>query len=219
VSSPCEPDTAKGEKFAREIGCAKVYDHYQALLDDPEVDAVLTAVPVGLNSQVLLDAILAGKHVLAEKPITATLEEGRRILRACRDTAKGVAIAENFRYREDVAKARELIAGGAIGDVSCFQMSTRYDVAAQFRRPWFEKGTWRHNPAYSGGMIADTSIHAISSLRDILGEVKEVYAQVLHTSASTEGSDCLLAQLTMTNCSVGQYLACYTAKVAEESVF
>lgn len=210
---------AKAEELAQEIGCAKVYDHYQALLDDPEVDAVLTAVPVALNSQVLIDAILAGKHVLAEKPIAATLVEAQAVLRACKNTSKVVAIAENFRYREDVAKARELIAGGAIGGVSCFQMSTQYDVSTAFRRPWFESGTWRHTPTYPGGMITDTSIHAISSLREILGEVKELYAQVLHTSSVTEGSDSVVAQLTMTNGAVGHYLACYTAKVAKESVF
>lgn len=207
----------KAQDFAREIKCTKVYDHYQDLLDDPEVDAVLTAVPIALNSQVLTDVILAGKHVLAEKPIAATLAEAQAVLCACKNTGKVVAIAENFRYREDVAKARELISEGAIGDVSCFQMSTRYDMANESRRRWFESGTWRHSPTYPGGMITDTSIHMISSLRQILGEVRELYAQLLHTSSSIEGPDGVVGQVTMTSGAVGQYLACYTAKVAKES--
>lgn len=189
--------------FAREIGCTDVYSHYQALLDNPSVEAVLTAVPIGLNSQVLIDAIVAGKHVLAEKPIAATPSEAVAVLRACKDSAQVIGIAENFRYREDVAKARDLITRGAIGDVFCFRMSTTYDVATEFRRAMFEKGTWRHSPTYPGGMITDTSIHVISSLRAILGEVKYVYAQALEASEFKRGPDCLLAQLTLTNGAVG----------------
>jgi predicted dehydrogenase len=210
---------AKVEDFARAIGGAKVYDDYRALLDDSGVNAILTAVPVQLNAQILIDSVRAGKHVLAEKPIAATPAEAREALRACKNSRKVIAIAENFRYREDVNKARAIIAGGEIGDVYCFQITTKYDVGTEFRRAWFEKGTWRHSPVYPGGMFTDTSIHMISSLRDMLGEVKELYAQVLDTSPATEGPDCLVTQITMSNGAVGQYLACFSAKVAKETVF
>lgn len=208
---------AKAEEFAREIGCARVYDDYRALLAAPEVDAVLIAVPIELNFRILTDAILAGKHTLAEKPITATPSEARAVLRTCKNSAKVIGIAENFRYREDVIKARETIAAGKIGRVHCFQMTTKFDKATEFRRAWFQEGTWRHRPTYPGGMITDTSIHMVSSLRDILGEVDEVYAQVLHGSRATEGPDCLLAQFTLITGVVGHYLACYSAKVIKES--
>jgi len=210
---------AKAELFAKPIGTVKVYDDYRALLEDPEVEAVLTAVPVQVNAPILIDAIRADKHVMAEKPIAATLSEAREVLCYCKESRKVIAIAENFRYREDVIRAHEVIAGGEIGDVYCFQMVTRYDVLTNFRRPWFEKGTWRHDPSYPGGMISDTGVHVISSLHDILGEVKELYAQVLDTSSATKGPDTLLVQLTMSNGAVGHYLACYSAKVVDESVF
>lgn len=210
---------AKAENLAREIGGAKVYDQYKALLDDPEIDAVLISVPVELNAPVLIDAILAGKHVLAEKPIAASPEEALKVLCACIHRDKVIGIAENFRYREDVAKARDLIVGGELGDVYGFKMSTQYDMEAEFRRTWFAEGTWRHSPTYPGGMITDTSIHMISSLRDILGEVREVYAQELNASLTTKSPDFFAAQFTMTNGAIGQYLACFSAKVAKENVF
>src|SRR5579872_1610742 len=68
---------SKAENLAREIGGAKVYVDYHELLDDPEVDAVFTCVPVAVNGKVLIDAIHSGKHVLAEKPIAATADEAR----------------------------------------------------------------------------------------------------------------------------------------------
>ena len=211
---------AKAEQFARETGGPKVYDDYRALLDDTEVEAVLIAVPIQLSAQVEVDAILSGKHVMAEKPIAAIPEEAREVLRACKDSRQVIAIAENFRYREDVIKAREIIAGGEIGDVYCFQMATKYDVLTEFRRPWFEKGTWRHSPPHPGiSMISDCGVHVISSLRDILGEVKELYAQMLDTTPAIEGPDSILVQLTMCDNAVGHYLACYSAKVIKETVF
>jgi predicted dehydrogenase len=211
---------AKAEQFAREISGAEVYDDYRALLDRPEVEAVLIAVPIEFGAQVFIDAMDAGKHVLAEKPIAATVAEARQILQASKRASGVLAIAENFRYREDVVKAREIITAGEIGDVFCFQIVTKFDLLTDFRRPWFEKGTWRHSPSHPGiSMISDMGVHVISSLRDILGEVSELYAQMLDTAAATEGPDCMLVQLTLSSHAVGHYLACYSAKVVKETVF
>ena len=176
-------------------------------------------MPVQINATILLDAIRADKHVIAEKPIAATPLEAQEVLQACQGTRKVIAIAENFRYREDVKKTREIMASGEIGEVYSFQMATKFDMLTDFRRPWFEKGTWRHRPVFPGGMISDTGVHIISSLRDILGEVNDLYAQVLHTAPTTEGPDTLLAQLTMRNGALGHYMACYSAKVVKETVF
>src|SRR5579864_8222372 len=66
---------AKAEQFAAEISGAKVYDDYRAVLDDASIEAVLVAVPIEFGAQVFVDAIAAGKHVLAEKPIAATIAE------------------------------------------------------------------------------------------------------------------------------------------------
>lgn len=210
---------AKADDFAREIEGGKVYENYQDLLHDANVDAVLIAVPIELNSRILTDAILAGKHVLAEKPIAVAVPEAQAVLRACKATTKVIAIAENFRYREDIAMAREVIARGEIGKVCCFSITTKYDAGNDFRRRWFAKGTWRQNPAFAGGMITDSGVHTISSLHDIFGNVQQVFAQIMHTSPLTEGPDGVLAQFTMSSGAVGHFLACYTAKVSEESVF
>ena len=106
----------RSELVARTVGGARVFDHYRDLLADPEVDAVLIAVPIEINHSVLIDAIGAGKHVLAEKPIAGTVEKARVVLGTA-STDAIVAIAENYRYRRDLAKAKEILASGLIGDV------------------------------------------------------------------------------------------------------
>lgn len=219
VAAVANRTRAKAEELAGEIDGVKVYENYADLLHDANVDAVLIAVPIELNARILTDAIVASKHVLAEKPIAAALPEARAVLRACSTTTKVVAIAENYRYREDVAMAREVIGRGEIGKVSCFSITTKYDAGNEFRRRWFENGMWRQNPAFAGGMITDSGIHTISSLHDVFGSVQQVFAQILHTSPLTEGPDGVLAQFTMSSGAVGHFLACYMAKVSEESVF
>lgn len=209
---------ASAEAMAHEIGGVRVHDDYRALLEDPAVEAVLTSVPVELNGRVLTDAVRAGKHVLAEKPLAATLEEARDVMDACRGSAGVVAIAENFRYREDVVRAHELVTAGELGQVYGFKMTTLYDIGAEPRRKWFAEGTWRHKSAFPGGMITDTGVHMISSLRDILGEVGGVYAQALNVTARTTGPDFCAAQFTMKSGAVGQFLASFAAKVARETV-
>lgn len=209
---------ASAEAMAQEFGGVRVHDDYRALLEDPAVEAVLTSVPVELNGRVLMDAVRADKHVLAEKPLAATLEEAREVMDACRGSARVVAIAENFRYREDVGRAHELVKSGELGQVYGFKMSTQYDIGAEPRRKWFAEGTWRHKPAFSGGMITDTGVHMISALRDILGEVGGVYAQARNVSGTTAGPDFYAAQFTMRSGAVGHFLASFAAKVTRETV-
>ena len=81
---------------------------------DPNVDAVLTAVPIELNGSVLFAAIESGKHVLAEKPIADTARAARRILKACSRHETVVAVAENYRYRGDIIKASQVLKQGEI---------------------------------------------------------------------------------------------------------
>lgn len=108
--------------FAKSVGSPKFGCDYRELLSDREIDAVLIAVPIEFNATVLIDAVNAGKHVLAEKPIAATRREALRVLKTCSKSNRVVAIAENFRFRGDLRRARELLQEWAIGDVFAFQL-------------------------------------------------------------------------------------------------
>jgi len=158
----------KAEAVAQQVKGARVYDHYRDLLADPEVDAVLIAVPIEVNHSVLIDAMRSGKHVLAEKPLAATPEQGLAVLDTPAPNSV-VAIAENFRYRRDLAKAREILAQGLIGEVFAFQLSVKFHLDAEVRRGWTER-PWRRDPKYPGGFLLDAGVHPVSFLRDLLGK-------------------------------------------------
>lgn len=211
-------DAGRTEAFARETGIGRVYADYRTLLREPGIDAVLTAVPIELNGRVLLEAMRAGKHVLAEKPIAENPAEARCVLRESRGRRRKILIGENFRYRRDLAKAKELIARGAVGKPFAFQMSVKFDVDAKMRRRWISRG-WRKEARHRGGMILDGGVHPVAAVRDILGEIVELNAKVLDNSRVIGGPDSLLMQVQMASGVVGQCFFCYTSKEEREISF
>lgn len=208
-------DRREAQSFAREAGISRVYNDYRQLLRDQEVEAVLTAVPIELNGTVLLDAIRAGKHVLAEKPIAATLRQARAIVRESARRRQVVLIGENFRYRRDLATAKDLIGRGAIGTVFAFQLTVKFDLGAKVRQRWISRG-WRKQARHIGGFVLDAGIHPVAALRDVLGEVSELSAHVLDTSSLINGPDSALMQVRMASGAVGHCFFSYTVKEQRE---
>jgi len=206
----------RAKAFAAGVKIARVHTTYEELLADSAVDAVLVAVPIELNGRVLLDALHAGKHVMAEKPIAATLDEAYMIVREADGRSQVCLIAENFRYRLDLAQMRSLVDSGAIGNVIAFQLKVNFDVTAAARQPWISRG-WRHYGRHAGGFVLDAGVHPIAALREVLGEVSEVYAQTLNSSSLVHGPDSILMQVRMKSGVPGHCFFCYTAKEAREN--
>jgi predicted dehydrogenase len=208
-------DRREAQSFAQEAGIPSIYDDYRQLLKDKGVDAVLTAVPIELNGPVLLDAIRAGKHVLAEKPIAATPGQARAIVTESTRRQQVVLIGENFRYRRDLLMARDLIRGGTIGTVFAFQLTVKFDLGAKARQRWISRG-WRKQARHPGGFVLDAGVHPVAALRDVLGEVSELSAHVLDTSSLINGPDSALMQVRMTSGAVGHCFFSYTVKEQRE---
>jgi predicted dehydrogenase len=215
VVAVCRRNYHEAKAFARESGVAKIYTDYHDLLNDSDVDAVLIAVPIELNGSILLDAIRAGKHILAEKPIAATRNQARRILAESARSRQVVLIGENFRYRREIAKAKDLIQKGKIGRIFAFQLNVKFDISAKARALWISR-SWRKQAEHPGGFILDAGVHPVAALREILGGVRDLSAQLLDTSLVIKGPDSLLMQVRMMNGAVGQCFFCYTAKEQRE---
>lgn len=107
----------KVNEFKDRFGFQKVYVGYDALLADPEVQAVYVPLPNHLHYEWVLKAIDAGKHVLCEKPMALTALEAEEMFRAAK--RKGVLLAEAYAYLHSpyIASLREVIDSGSIGEV------------------------------------------------------------------------------------------------------
>ncbi len=126
LAAVCDLDAARGREAAARFGCRAVAD-YRELLADPAVDAVSLVLPDDSHLEASKAAIAAGKHILLEKPLAATLADGRAICEAARGYGCTFMVGHTLRFDPRHTMARDSIVAGEIGDlvhVSCRRNST-----------------------------------------------------------------------------------------------
>jgi len=155
---------ASAARFAGEHGIAPEHAHgsYEALLADPEVEAVYIATPHPEHIEWVVKAAEAGKHVLCEKPAGLNHAEAMVMIQAARRA--GVLFMEAFMYRchPQTAKIVELVRGGAIGDVKLVQAAFGF-------RSEYNPGSRLWSNALGGGGILDVGCYPVSFARLIAG--------------------------------------------------
>jgi len=157
--------------YAHRHGVPRWYDDAQALIDDPEVDAVYVATPPGSHLAYTLAAAKAGKPVYVEKPMARSAAECERMIAACRVAEVPLYVAYYRRALPRFLQVKELLAAGAIGEVR-FVSSTQYQPAPQAA----EDGgvPWRLQPEQSGGgLFFDLASHTLDLLDFLLGPIAE----------------------------------------------
>jgi predicted dehydrogenase len=121
VAAIASRDSALGARVAAELGIPTAHGSYEALLADPEVEAVYIPLPNHLHASWAIAAMEAGKHVLCEKPLAMTAADAERMI-AVAERA-GVRLMEAFMYRlhPSWVAVRELVASGRIGRLTAVQ--------------------------------------------------------------------------------------------------
>ncbi|MFJ1760868.1 Gfo/Idh/MocA family protein [Amycolatopsis sp. NPDC088138] len=142
----------RAAEFAAEFGGAAVTG-YRNLLERDDVDAVYVPLPTGLHHDWVRQALEAGKHVLAEKPLATNLAEAAELVELARRNR--LLLRENlmFLHHSQHAAVRELVAGGEIGDLR--------SIAAVFGHPALPDGDVRYRPELGGGCLLDVGVYPI----------------------------------------------------------
>jgi predicted dehydrogenase len=117
VAFVCDLDPAKLSPLAGQYPNLITTRDYQEVLNDPAVDAVVIATPVSTHRRLALDALRAGKHVLVEKPLAATTATAQEIADAARACGRVLMVGHTFIYNPAVAKVKELIDRGTLGEI------------------------------------------------------------------------------------------------------
>jgi predicted dehydrogenase len=168
---------------------------YKELLDSKDIDAILIAVPDHWHKQVVVDAVTAGKDVYCEKPMSHNPADGLEMVAAATKTDRIVQIGAQRTSSVLCAKAKELIAQGAIGDLNMVEMTLgRNDPTGAWEYPpppdlspqtldwdtWlgtapkkafdpFAFARWRCWKEYGTGVAGDLMVHLISGMQFVLG--------------------------------------------------
>ena len=156
-------DEAKAMEAAEEHGIPRWYGSYDALLKDPDIDAVINPLPNSMHCEWTIKAAEAGKHILCEKPLAVTLDEARRMIDAAKASNVVLVEAVTVRWNPHLRKARELIGEGAIGHVTSLHSAISHNVAEPH-------GNIRFSPELAGGSLLDVGFYAVCACRFVLGE-------------------------------------------------
>jgi predicted dehydrogenase len=161
VTAIASRDAEKAHETAARLGIARSHGSYEALLTDPEIDAIYNPLPNHLHVPWSIHAAEAGKHVLCEKPIALSVAEARELIRA-RD-AHRVKIGEAFmaRTHPQWLRVKELVDSGAIGE-----LRTIAGFFSYFNR---DPQNIRNRPEMGGGALMDIGCYPITLSRMIVG--------------------------------------------------
>ena len=160
----------RADRFASEWGCELATDRVEDLF--AHVDVVCVNSPNALHAEHAIAAARAGKHVIVEKPLATTIEEGEAIVAACAEAGVGLAYAEELPFVPKFARVRELLASGSIGGPL---YATQREAHAGPYSDWFFT-----RELAGGGVLMDMACHGVECVRFVLGKppVRRVSAQL-----------------------------------------
>jgi predicted dehydrogenase len=156
---------ADAQKFAADFGGARAHGSYEALLADPEVEAVYIGTPHPWHVEWAIKAAAAGKHILCEKPLTLSLADTERVIAAARQHRVLLMEAYMYRFHPQTKRVVELVRSGAIGDVRLIRASFNIVMAFNPEHRMF-------NQALGGGTILDLGCYPVTYARHIAGAVQ-----------------------------------------------
>lgn len=161
-------DAEKARQVAAQFDIPRAHGSYEALLADPEVDAVYNPLPNSLHALWTIRAAEAGKHLLCEKPLALDAAEGRAMVEAC--ARAGVLLQEAFMYRfhPQIERLQTLVRGGAIGRPWLVRSAFTFTVRAE--------GDIRLQAPLGGGGLMDVGCYCVNISRILLGEPVRVHA-------------------------------------------
>ncbi|MFZ1866454.1 MAG: Gfo/Idh/MocA family oxidoreductase [Polyangiales bacterium] len=146
--------------YAKKHGIPKIHRRFDALLTDPSINAVYLALPTSMHADQALACIAAGKHLLCEKPLACNAEEARRIDAAADKSGLVVAEAMHSLQHPLVARLRQILAEGEIGDIERVEVGFSAFIPKRDFRFVYELG---------GGAMLDMGCYPVAFLRTVLG--------------------------------------------------
>jgi xylose dehydrogenase (NAD/NADP) len=172
-------DRPRADEYAREWGIPRAHGSYEALLADPEVDAVYISLPNSLHCEWSIRALEAGKHVLCEKPMSSSPAEVEAVFDVAEQ--RGLQCMEAFMWRHHAQTRRleELVASGVLG--------TLRFVRAAFSFPLDDAETnVRMRADLDGGALMDLGCYCISAIRLVAGEPESAVARHVQSASGID---------------------------------
>lgn len=168
---------AAARRVAGELGIPRAYGSYEALLDDPDVQAIYNPLPNNLHREWTIRAAEKGKHVLCEKPLALNAAEADEMIAACQQHRVLLMEAFMYRFHPQMIRVKEIVESGILGPVQI--------IRAAFTFLLTDLNNIRMQPALGGGSLMDVGCYGVNVARFITGaEPVEVQAMAHFGPAS-----------------------------------
>lgn len=217
-----DSDPRRREKAAARYNVPASYDDYRKLAEDPRVDAVIVSLPTPLHVPASLSALEAGKHVLCEMPLAATLDQADRLIEVARRAGLVLMPGLTFRFTSNYVQTKDMIARQAVGHPTC--ISYRELIPADDLAGQWPAGSWMWDVNQSGGPLFTLSVWSIDLVRwlfdtEIVSIEPVARYTPLATAGGTSGYDAFVA-LRLANGLVGglQYSGSVNRAAAQSSL-
>ncbi len=177
--------------LAEECG-ARATTEIDEALSDPEVDAVLIALPTSVHRMATERAAEAGKHVFCEKPIARHVDEAAAMTAACERAGVVFQVGHVVRFFPEYARIKQILDAGTLGKVAMVR-TMRRSAPVMERSPWFA------DLEKNGGVIIDLMIHDLDTLRWYFGDAERVFAHGLSYTEWQQSRDVAMASVRFRN--------------------
>ncbi|MBI5830778.1 MAG: Gfo/Idh/MocA family oxidoreductase [Armatimonadetes bacterium] len=172
------------ERLQAEEPGAKGYTNYLDLLDDDNVDLVAVATRSNTHAQVVIDALNAGKHVVAEKPFACSLAEADAIIEAAANAPGKLLVRHNRNWDADFLAIAELVASGKLGKLQMVRLC---------RHGYQRRADWQTIRAYKGGQLNNWGPHIIHHALALIGApVVDVWSDLRNIAGAGDAEDHLM---------------------------
>lgn len=183
-----------------------VYAEWQDMLGQPDLDAISVCVPHDLHLPITLAALAAGKHVMIEKPLALTAEEGETLIAAAKEQGRTIMVELTHRFYPALRQARAFVEAGHLGSVYAVEDRIVETAGSQIQ-PWLK------TKALAGGGVALTNgVHMLDRMAFVTGQKLTFQSGVAgYTGQLGDVEDTAAMQLTLENGAPAQLLASWPA--------
>jgi predicted dehydrogenase len=180
VAAVTDPD-AERCKEAVEVFSCKAYSTLDALLEDPDVELVVLAIPSHLHYEQTLRILKAGKHVVVEKPMAIGVDQCDGMIAAAKKAGRMLTVFQQQRFMPSFMKVREVIDSGKLGRITLIRIA-----AHDFGRRW----DWQTLRAFNGGSLMNMGPHFMDQALQFIGSAEpEIFCDLQRTLTSGDAED------------------------------
>lgn len=172
----CDLNDKQAVKYATKYGCKKYLSIYEAL-KDPDIDAVVIAVPVQFHYRLTMDCIKAGKHILLELPLSLDNSQSKKVVEAARKAKVTLMPALNFRFAPIYRRVKQMIKKEKVLGKGPTAIHYREYISANLLAAQWPPNSWAWSKKKSGGPLFTMSMWSMDLFRWLLdAEVKQLHA-------------------------------------------